>query len=216
MGRAVRITALDLAVLTGVCFGEFPAAPAFETWDLRERGRGQRGIILMRRLIAHIEAFRPQAVYIEQPLDAYMMARVGSTLDTQISLTGYVFLAETVCASRRIETALVDVQDARFHFIGVRRFGEKEQGKKAVFARCVQLGWRPGDLNQSDAGAIWDYGASRATSAYARLTGDRPARPEIVIPAKPKRTPRRDGAKSNWRGAGGRSGWRAVKRLPGI
>lgn len=186
----MRVTALDLAAVSGVCFGELPASPAFLTIDLRkEDGRGGRGVALMRALARHFDEYKPERVFIERPLDAHVAAKMGVTTDTVIALNGSVMLAETVAFSRRIATELVEVQTARKHFIGVRSFPDKKDGKRAVFARCTQLGWDPPNHDCSDAACLWDYGSSTCTPGFVKIAMARPAAPWIA-PAPAKRTRR--------------------------
>jgi hypothetical protein len=173
----MRITALDLAATTGIAFGELPGKPTLETWALSGGGRGDRGLRLMRSLKAHLKAFDPERVYIERPLSAAVMVDIGASLDTQVSLSGYVFLAETVCASCGIETRLVDAQEVRKHFVGRARFPIKGEGKRAVFAQAKRMGWNPQNDNESDAAALWDFGSANSSpAAFLMTTGERPAR----------------------------------------
>jgi hypothetical protein len=180
----VRITALDLAAISGLCYGELPVKPAFLSIDLRKEpgGRGGRGTALMRFLAKHIDTYHPEIIFIEAPMDAHVAAKVGATPDTMIALNGYVMLAETVAYSRRVPTELLHVQDARKHFVGVRSFPDKNEGKRAVFARCKQLGWEPPNLDCSDAACLWDYGSSQHTPGFARLASDRPMQPVLAPP----------------------------------
>jgi hypothetical protein len=171
----LRITALDLAGETGVAFGLLPK-PTLVTWCLKPGGRGDRGLKLMRLLVSHLDEFKPERVFIERPLSAAVMVDIGATLDTQISLSGYVFLAETVCRSRGVATELVESQAVRQHFVGRARFPHKGEGKRVVFQRTKALGWKPANENESDAAAVWDYAQARSsTSAYLLTHGERPA-----------------------------------------
>jgi hypothetical protein len=173
-----RVTALDLATVSGVCFGTPGTVPTFQTWDLsRVKGRGARGVEFMRKLLNHIEVYRPELVGIEQPMRPQIMVRLNSSQDVQMFLVGIVVLAETVCASRGIPTTLIDPQQARQHFVGQARFPEAKQGKAAVMKMCKVLRWSPENDNESDAGCLWDHlCAQQSPAAFLAAAVNRPHR----------------------------------------
>jgi hypothetical protein len=170
----MRVTGIDLGVVTGVCFGEtFASTPTFLSWTLRDENRGWRGVKLMRAFTSHVESFNPERIFVESPLSMQAAQSVGTTRETIECLYGYDFLLRTLAASFGIELEPVDSQDARKHFLGFRPKGG--EGKDRVLARCRQLRWEPQNQNESDAGAIWDYGCARSSQAdYLKARMARP------------------------------------------
>jgi hypothetical protein len=177
-----RFTAFDAATRTGVAYGCVGTAPAFETWDLRRESRGAAGLALMSKLSAHLSSFKPDMVFIEEPLAPVILSKIGATADTAIMLPGYVFLIETVCASVNTPTALYNRQRILTHFTGRATWPKikgraSNAGKLACESRCHQLRWPVADLEQADAAALWDYGAAqRRADLWARFASDRPHR----------------------------------------
>lgn len=172
--------ALDLAKQSGVAWGEPMGRPEFETWQLGGQAlqRGHRGMALMSKLVAWLDYVKPDMVFIEQPVPPQGQMRAGSNLDVTIALQGYVFMAETVCFSRKVPTRLYDRQDILGHFTGKRVYKVKGGGKKACMARACQLRWQPGNEDEADAGALWHYGiAQENRAAHLQRSIIEPPRP---------------------------------------
>jgi hypothetical protein len=136
----------------------------------------------MSKLSAHLSSFKPDMVFIEEPLAPVILSKIGATADTAIMLPGYVFLIETVCASVNIPTALYNRQHILAHFTGRATWPKikgraSNAGKRACESRCHQLGWPVADLEQADAAALWDYGmAKQRTAQWVRGATNRPHR----------------------------------------
>lgn len=174
-------SALDLAKQSGVCWGEPGGKPEFETWTLggSDSPRGKRGVNLMRKLVEHIEYVRPDLIFIETPLEARVLASIGSTMDTTLALQGFVFVAETVAFSRGVKTQLIERQEALLQFTGSKSYPKaiKDAAKKACLARCTQLRWIVADYDQADAAALWFTGCGlQQPSALARAGIEMPVR----------------------------------------
>ncbi len=156
----MKLTGLDLGVVTGVCFGESPGgAPRFASWNLRSDDKAERGLKLMGALNRHLTEFEPEVIYLEAPANLTGMVRQGTNIDTLTSLYGYDMLCRVVAASRGVRLETVDSQAARFDFLGFKP--KKGEGKKAVAHRCATLGWSPANNNESDAAAVWSFGVGR-------------------------------------------------------
>ena len=94
--------ALDLAASTGVAWGIPFQSPTLETWKLRGKNRGERGLDLMGRLSALLRKETVSQVFIEKPMEPERLAKMDATGFGVIQLNGLVFLAETVCAALSI------------------------------------------------------------------------------------------------------------------
>lgn len=168
-------SALDLAKMSGVCWGVPGGKPEFETWTLggADTPRGKRGTNLMMKMVDHIQRVKPDLIFIEQPLEARVLASIGSTMDTTLALQGFVFVAETVAFSRNVPTKLIERQDALLHFTGSKAYPKaiKDAAKKACMARCTQLRWIVADYDQADAAALWWTGCALADPKVAALMG---------------------------------------------
>jgi hypothetical protein len=160
----MKVSGIDLGATTGVCFGPSPGAtPSFASWNLRAESRALRGLKLMAALNKHIADFGPDVIYVEAPMALAGVAKVGASADVLLSLYGYDMLIRVVAESRGVRVEDVDVQKARYHFLGFKP--KSGEGKKAVAHRCKALGWRPDNHNESDAAAVWDYGVQNEKPA---------------------------------------------------
>jgi hypothetical protein len=159
----VIVTALDLARVSGVAFGPPFAQPTFQTWTLGEVGSplGERGCELLRRLNDHLARIEPARVYVEAPMRPRIaVGKDGGNAATALQLNGLVFLALTVCWSRRVPTVMLDRRPALKHFTGQAGYKDRDAAKRACKARIRQL-WRVDvGLDEADAGALLDYGCS--------------------------------------------------------
>jgi len=171
--------ALDLAKQSGVCWGEKDGRPAFETWQLggQARARGARGIALMTKLVDWLAYAKPGLVFIEAPLNPSAMKNKHSGQDTNIALTGYVFMAETICHSRGVPTKLYERQKILGHFTGSERYKVPGMAKRQCMVRACQLRWQPANEDEADAGALWHYGiAQEDRAAFLKRAGVEPVK----------------------------------------
>lgn len=93
---------------------------------------------------------------IEAPLLIANRDAAAHTAMALIQLTGAVRAA---AARAGCKVTLTAVSTVRRHFIGVGNMRSAE-AKRAVIARCRQLGWTVEDDNAADAAALWSYGMS--------------------------------------------------------
>lgn len=175
MSEPLVTAALDLAKVSGVCWGEPFSTPFFETWVLggADTPRGQRGKNLMAKLVEFIARVRPEKIYIEAPLTARVLAEIGSNSDTTIALQGFVMIAETVAFTRGVPTELLERKAVLQHFTGQPSFSRRDKNgaKKACLARCGQLRWPVAGYDEADAGALWHYGCARDNPRAFALAG---------------------------------------------
>jgi hypothetical protein len=187
------ISFLDLATTSGVCWGRPGERPTFDTWlCASSKGRGQVALNLTMFVRDHLDTVKPDKVFIEAPMEARgQLRKGGASMGTTIVLQGLILVAEMVCHSRGIPTALIERQEILGHFTGRRtypstRFG-KDGAKKATMARCTQLRWSPADYDQADAGAGWFVACAMENPRMAIAMGiNAPAR--ITRPKPRKRT----------------------------
>ena len=158
--------ALDLARVSGVAWGDpfdLHARPSFESWTLGEPNSplGARGLDLMQRLERHLYNFPPAKVFIEKPMRVTgMLKKGGADQSTIMQLNGLVFIALTICWSRRIPTALHERQDVLKHFTGQPRYKDGKDGKRACQTRIKQIWGLIVGEDAADAGALLHYGAA--------------------------------------------------------
>lgn len=156
------ILALDVASTTGWAEGRPGEIPRTGRWVLGEKGatRPEKLFNLLRYLSDHLVVSRPRMIIIEAPLNARTQVHVGTTEETALMAFGGFGVCEAVAQGRgvyRIERARV--QDVRAYFIQRRTFSGKDEGKRLVMQRCQALGWNPQGYDESDAAALWAYGA---------------------------------------------------------
>lgn len=169
--------ALDIARLTGAVVGNAFHAPLAEIWEVDAPERAGRFVMLQARMIPWLIRWRPVHVFIEKPMDARAMHTVGTPFHTQMQLTGLVAVAEMTCEKFGIPTTLYSRQDVLGHFTGVKRFKEKDDGKRACVVRCKQLGYYVEGYDQADAAALWDYGLAKLLPKTYRRVGNERALP---------------------------------------
>ncbi len=175
----MRITALDLATKTGVCYGEAGAKPMFTTWNFSSfKIRGMRALYLNYYLDKHLNEFVPDKIYIERPLNPRTLFEIGTRDETATLLSGLVLVAEMVAAKHGINVdSTITPQVARQHFLGRSKFSERGEGKEVSFRRAKMLEWPVHDLDQADAAALWDLGCARSRpNAWSRAAVERPLR----------------------------------------
>jgi hypothetical protein len=170
--RMPRILALDIAHHMGVCEGVINGTPVTSSVWL-----GGRNASIIERCVALEDfladrlSFRPDVLAIEAPLPLAAMggmateAVVFATLG--MSLVARVQAARSGMAESRVQ--LFKPQDVRLHFVGVRTFKVKDDGKRACALKCREIGWEVNDFDGADATALWDMACSRvAPSVYMR------------------------------------------------
>ncbi len=160
----MRITALDLGVVTGLAYEEATAArPFIESWNLHDKDGHQRYCKLMSSLSEHLRAFKPDVVYVEAAPNLEGMRQRGTTISTLQTLYGYEAIVRCVVGLRGMTIQTVDVQRARLSFLG--RKPNRGKGKEAVFARCQSLGWHGENHNETDAACIWSWAVGMESPA---------------------------------------------------
>jgi hypothetical protein len=156
--KTETVLALDLATRFGWCEGEIGGKPRFGSERCAPSGAASPAVFggFLKWMGTRMQAFRPNVVAYEAPLAPSLM-RGKTTVQTSRILLGLPAITEAVCDRVGIYTVLeARVDDVRQHFLGVRTM-RGDEAKRAVMARCRQLGLDPPDDNAADAVALWDY-----------------------------------------------------------
>jgi hypothetical protein len=158
-----------------VCIGKpGDAQPFVATWNLREAGtsRPRRLRYLFDLCDKLFRTSQIDIVRFEAPMRLAAMGKMGTSEEVMLLLRGAIGVLE--CAASRAEIEDIgsfDVQDARQHFLGQRRFPKGKNGKSAakdmVLRQCEILGIEVHDDNSADAVAGWSYCCALANPRIA-------------------------------------------------
>lgn len=173
------ILALDLARRMGWAYGVPGTLPTCGSVTLGPPGAeiDEIGSAFVRWLTDFKKLSPVEILYIEAPASpSHMAGRTNAT--TLFNLIGLFGLACVIGRMSGIrKRRAVPVQQVRKHFVGTARPADK---KRAVIARCQQLGWKPEDDNAADALALWDFACAKEAPNAAIVTA-----PLFVPKAKP-------------------------------
>lgn len=188
--RMPRILALDIAHHFGWAEGEINGVPVSGSLWL-----GGRNADIIDRCIALEDwladrlTFRPDVLAIEAPIPLAAMG--GMATEAVVFATLGMSLVARVQSQRsgmpQSRIHLFKPQDVRAHFVGVRTFKVKDDGKRACALKAEEIGWSVNDFDASDAVALWDTACARVAPAVysrgnsAKFTGRLPStfRPSI-------------------------------------
>lgn len=160
---------LDLSTTrTGFAFGdENSLAPKSGSWRLP----GADEMVIAQTLNQLFESICGLAKLIKANtvvIEAFIAPTEGSsfhTIQALIQCAGVARLAATRCGAR---VMLTSSQSVRKVFLG---HGRPENPKKAVLARCAELGWSVDGHDAADAIACWAFGMARNHPGWeTRLT----------------------------------------------
>lgn len=157
------ILALDISKRrTGICFGRIGETPAFLSIRGNDMDDEAAMMRLGRWLIGFTKASPPDWIWYEAALsiipgeyDAERRKVVAKgnpqTVITLAKMTGVV---EFVAGMKAIKHRSANVQTARKAVLGQ---GRPKDPKKHALAMCMELGWKPANEDEADAGIIWQY-----------------------------------------------------------
>ena len=151
------VAAFDVASTSGICWGRPGETPLFETVKFTRDGDDDLDPSwrAMTWAIRWIKEHQPDKLFIEQPLPAG--SRGGRTSpEAIVRLNGLYHCIGAVAKAKRILVRPVNLQTARKLFIGSGNL-PGEQTKRMVLERCEELGWRPQNNDEGDAGCVWFY-----------------------------------------------------------
>ncbi len=163
--------ALDLSSKTGAAWGgPDDGRPRVALWRLPSIASRDTMDVAWAKLTLHLDELHAlekfEWMQIEAPLDTYRHTN-GDTRKSADLAAGLIGLWAVACCwgqRQGIEVLDANVQTVRRHFIGHAR---PKDPKRAVMARCAQLGWRADDDNIADASALWAYEMSCRYPAWA-------------------------------------------------
>ena len=176
------ILAADISkTRTGLAIGRVGSAPRFlsingkdQTIAYAMRGLGRELI----RLTDPGYPLRPDFICYEAQINlaAFMgkydpeagKVKMTSNPQTTIALAKMIGVFEYIFAMRSIEVVSYPVATVRKHFIGHGNL-KGEEAKRRTFDMCELFQWRPRNRDESDAGAVWAYGAAQIEPKLAPL-----------------------------------------------
>jgi hypothetical protein len=152
-----NVLALDLATVTGWCFGRPGKVPVFgHTRFIKpggSRAAAYRAFREWLETICEMRKEKPDLIVFESPAIPSIMA--GKTnIDTIKLLIGLAENLEEFCHDY-VELREASVGQVRSHFIGQNL--KAAIAKPMVMERCQALGWNVADYDEADACALWDY-----------------------------------------------------------
>ncbi|MGV6876669.1 hypothetical protein ACUSIJ_28885 [Pseudochelatococcus sp. B33] len=154
------VLALDIAKVTGFAFGKPGAIARSGSVRLGDDPRSVcRNLLCFLREQFFSFQDRPELVAIEAPLNAVAHPSASSIPYA----FGGAYVADALCWAYGARVEFVNVDRVRKHFIGKPRTGNREDTKRAVIQRCVQLGYLPKecrDDNRADACGLHDYASA--------------------------------------------------------
>lgn len=155
------ILSLDIARTTGWAFGRIGDRPKFGTQRLTPPGASHAEIFgaMIGWLVPTLQVFQPDVLVYEAPFPPQQMGGKTNFSTTRV-LLGLPAIVEGVAyrvGGMQIREAAVG--DVRASFIGTRRL-KRDLAKKAVMAKCRELGFAVADDNAADAVALWFHAAS--------------------------------------------------------
>lgn len=165
--------ALDIAGSTGVAFGVAGETPRAISVDLGKRHseavRFSKMIGLTKTLV---EKHRPDLIVYEAPVGgpktSHTLVGIAACFVGEATRLG--FTPEKV-AIASVRKHFLGKHLTTAHFPGMSKGQARNEVKRALVARCNQLGWKVDDDDQADACAIWDYACSTKARAQAKPLG---------------------------------------------
>jgi hypothetical protein len=180
------IFALDIATVTGFCFGPVGAHPPLLQWGMRDFSRKEASngevVALFRGWFAQrCYYLKPTLVLFESPyIPTGDKPGGGARMNPFVlrRLLGMTGAVEAVCWELQIECR--ESVSAAFtkYVTGKGQYKSRDEKKAAVIAACRWYGIEVGtDDNQADAAALWLYAegllSPRAADARRRFRADR-------------------------------------------
>ena len=149
------ILALDLATVTGWCYGAPDKPPRFGAERFAKPGQERAVAYRKFRLWLDLfnSAYEPALIVFELPaVPAFLGGKTN--IDTTKLLFGLCEHLEE-WAYQKFELREASVAQVRAHFIGRNMAGKI--AKPLVVARCREMGWDVESEDQADACALWHY-----------------------------------------------------------
>lgn len=163
------VLALDIARNTGFAVGDTSGKPTY--WSKNLGTSHERRFCSMLRITAGlISEYKPGLIVIEDT--------VGRAKTPHVNV-GIISCCRGVACDRKVPVRMLDVTTVRKHFLGrnpskrdfpgMSASKATEEIKRMVIKHCQLRGWQPGDSDQADALALWDYACATSSRAYQSL-----------------------------------------------
>jgi hypothetical protein len=164
----MRVAAFDIATKTGAADGSPGSVPRVWSWDLHRPGstREQRFGLFLAYCDRYLAECLPDAVFYEAPLLLIQKGRGEAPVSVLRGLIAILAASASRAGVQRIQA--IDPQQARRALLGASPAAG--EGKQLVFERCRLLGWKPANLDESDAMAIWSLGCAMVNPRTAHLS----------------------------------------------
>ena len=167
------VMAFDIATHTGVALGRAGETPRAISVDFGKRNQAVVFSKVIRLTCNLLTKYKPDILVYESPVGgpktSHFLVGIAACFAGEASRLGY-------------KPEKLDISSVRKHFLGRnltrRDFPHLAPGrarteiKRAVIARCHQLGWRVEDDDQADACALWDYAAATIARTQGAPAGD--------------------------------------------
>lgn len=164
----MKIIALDVASVTGICVGDSGADPRAWSVDLgKGRSEDARFSQALRMTQGLIEHHSPDLIAIE--------AAIGGK-NASAFLIGLVANVRGCAFNWGVKTVQVYPATVRKRFLGkaktsrdfphLKQAAAKIEIKKEVAAQCRAIGWDVPDLDSADAAATWDWACAQFVPNY--------------------------------------------------
>ena len=152
----MKVLSFDTATKTGCAFGVAGGKPRSWTVDLGKVVWEARFSKTLRMVRHFVDKLDPDLITVE--------AFVGGP-KANTDLAGLVACVMGEAHRLGVPIKAYWPSSIRSHFLGGAR--SKAPIKQQVYARCLLLGWTPGDTDQSDALALWDYSCMKENPQHA-------------------------------------------------
>lgn len=159
------ILALDVSSSRmGICEGRPGEAPVFGSVSFWREGQAHEDAYgrALEWAAVRFKSLAPERVVVEAPLAGGR--KFHHSPETAYLLGGLVAVIAATAWCRNIQYRQYRVNTVRAHFIGNGNL-PGDQAKAAVMRRCHQLGWKPNNDDEGDAGALWDYACAQVTKS---------------------------------------------------
>lgn len=169
---------LDVATTSGWCEGAPGEKPRHGSIRFAPVGSSPEAVAAgaIKWLGQRLQAFRPNAIVIEAPLDPRHMGKKTNMSTAQLLLGLPVVLGGVAYLSGVFDIRHARADDVRMHFLGFRP--KHATAKLDVMDKCKALGFEPQDDNAADAIAGWHFACSIIEPKHAPdvtpLFGKRP------------------------------------------
>lgn len=169
----MKILAFDIASRAGIAFGVAGETPRATSVDLGKKlPEAQRFSKMIQATKHFLERFEPDVVVYEGvvggPKTSHFLVGIAACFVGEATRLGY---DPKSCSLGAVRSHFLGKHLTTRHFPHMKHAAAKLEIKRAVIARCHQLGWQVQDDNEADACALWDYAGATLGRAQAAPVG---------------------------------------------